>query len=732
MTYRILNIITLLLFLFIKSTFAVEIKKVQKTLPEFFGFPGAVTKLTDPSIKYYSLQSNNNSKLSSNNLEYFSVLDQDNITDNNLIYINNLFSRNAYLSYNEEITLQPIVNPRELFSPIANVYLEIQNYGYRTIESNQANIRLEQQRRALLTKDNGINIDFNDIVKAFNNWFTKNEVLIRTNTKYYLKIPNNDIEDIILTIVLKKNNKDNTQEYFIVSKNCKVNQINVTNNKNKTITITNHPITKIINKVTEKFNFDCAQFGIGGATSAIKLFVETFIAPRLLEEKLREKLNMNISRGGILYGPPGTGKTLFISTIKDIMEKNNLKVKVIKISGPEIFSRYVGDSEEAVRKIFMQARNIAEDEISILLIDEIDAMLAKRGTTANSSSGIDRVVNQFLSCLDGIDQKHEENINLIVFGTTNRLDLIDAAVTRPGRMDVKIAFNLPNDAQRQEIFEIQANRLSASGFLNADVNFQDLVSKTSGYTGAEIAAIVQKAQIIAIRNAQGITAEDNYFCPNKVCNLESLDVNKVCFNFAISQIQPQFGKKNFMDTTDRSLDYYQDTNMVNNLKATIESFKTDASSSLLIHITGMPKSGKSTLAALIVEFFGSSCYYLQAKDCAPYSRAGKKDVVIEALTAGEVATDTNDFSVILDDFDDMIEYAPAMAYDAPLVSTVKAYAKSSIRKKKGKFLIIIISTDDRNFLAHIFEKENIFYIFKNTTYTNKGHNYEEAEYDDFD
>jgi ATP-dependent 26S proteasome regulatory subunit len=703
--------VVLIWLLVINSIFATETKKTIKMHPLFFGFPGAVSNLTDASFKYYHYIKDSN-RTNGSNLEYFSVLHQETL-DSALLYIDSSLSKTLYVGYNQNINIEPVTDHRQRFNPISEACLEIHNSGYRPkYHDNQNNLTTEQQRINLLYSNSStpenINIEFNDIIQAFNEYFIKHEVLIKTNIKYFLKMPYSGIEnkDLFLTIVIKKNKENLETDYFIVHANCKIACVDVITRKKKNITIINTPKDKRIHNIIEKFDFDCSQFGIGGVTSSIKLFVETFIAPRLLEKKMREKINMNISRGGILYGPPGTGKTLFISAIKNIMEANNLKVKVIKISGPEIFSRYVGDSEESVRKIFTQANDVEDDEIAIVLIDEIDAMLAKRGSAGNSSAGTDRVVNQFLTCLDGIDQKNENQCNIIVFGTTNRLDLIDNAVTRPGRMDVKIAFNLPNNEQRKEIFEIQTNCLAASGFLNPNVNFQDLASKTSGYTGAEIASIVQKAQLAAIRDAQGLTPEDNYFYPNKIYNLESLDVNNGCFDFAISKIQPQFGQKSFMDTTNKSFDYYKSQTVIQRLKQDIATFKNSTKlSTLLIHITGKSKVGKTTLAALAVENFDSSCHYLPAKDCAPYSREGKKGVIIDALKTGDLATETNNFSVVLDDFDDIIEYDPAMAYNVPLVSIVKSYAKSNTIDKVGKLLIILISSQGAFFLRHIFNED---------------------------
>jgi ATP-dependent 26S proteasome regulatory subunit len=711
----ILSIITrgiLIWILTVHSIFATETKKITKMHSLYFGFPGAVSNLKNPDIKYYSYFKDSK-YANGSKLEYFNVLHQDSL-DRDLLYIDSLFSKSVYIAYNHNINIEPVTNYRKLFNPISEVCLEIHNSGYRPIYyDNQNKLTLEQQKNSLLASNNenarSIDIDFNDIIQAFNKCFVEQEILIKTNRKYYLKMPRSDIEgkNLLLTIVIKTSKEDLDQDYFIISKTCKVACADVITEKQRKIKIINAPKDIRIDKIIEKFDFDCSQFGIGGVTSSIKTFVETFIAPRLLEKTMREKINMNISRGGILYGPPGTGKTLFISAIKNIMEANNLKVKVIKISGPEIFSRYVGDSEESVRKIFIEANNTDDDEISIVLIDEIDAMLAKRGSAGNSSAGTDRVVNQFLTCLDGIDQKNESQCNIIVFGTTNRLDLIDSAVTRPGRMDVKIAFNLPNTEQRKEIFEIQTNCLAASGFLNPNVNFQDLASKTSGYTGAEIASIVQKAQLAAIRDAQGLTPEDNYFYPNKIYNLESLDINNTCFDFAISKIQPQFGQKSFMDTTNKSFDYYKYQTVIQRLKQDIATFKnSDKLSTLLIHMTGKSKAGKTTLAALAVECLGSSCYYLPAKDCAPYSREGKKTILIDALNTGDIATETNNFSIILDDFDDIIEYDPAMAYNVPLVSIVKAYAKSNTINKVGKLLIILISSQGDGFLRHIFNEDS--------------------------
>ena len=191
------------------------------------------------------------------------------------------------------------------------------------------------------------------------------------------------------------------------------------------------------------------------------------------------------ARGILLSGLPGCGKTLLAKAIA-----NESRVNFISVKGPELLSKYVGESEKGVREVFRKAKQAAP---SILFFDEIDALVPTRSGGSGDSHVAERVLSQFLAELDGI----EELKGVLVLAATNRLDMLDPAVLRPGRFDELIEIPLPDEQARREIFEVHLrNKLLASG-----VNTSDLAARTANFSGADIHAICDKAARRAVRRA---------------------------------------------------------------------------------------------------------------------------------------------------------------------------------------------------------------------------------------
>ncbi|TRO60407.1 AAA family ATPase, partial [Candidatus Bathyarchaeota archaeon] len=188
-------------------------------------------------------------------------------------------------------------------------------------------------------------------------------------------------------------------------------------------------------------------------------------------------------KGILLYGPPGTGKTLLAKAIASESEANFLSIK-----GPELLSKWVGESEKGVRETFRKAKQAAP---SIIFFDEIDAITPQRGGGFGDSHVTERVISQILTELDGL----EELRNVVVLAATNRPDIIDPALLRPGRFDRLIGISSPNKEARKEIFKIHLEGKP----LTSDVKLETLAEKTENYVGADIEAICREASMLAIR-----------------------------------------------------------------------------------------------------------------------------------------------------------------------------------------------------------------------------------------
>ncbi|MBU1121154.1 MAG: CDC48 family AAA ATPase [Candidatus Omnitrophica bacterium] len=189
------------------------------------------------------------------------------------------------------------------------------------------------------------------------------------------------------------------------------------------------------------------------------------------------------AKGILLYGPPGTGKTLLAKAAA-----NESGVNFISVKGPQLLSRYVGESERGVREIFRKAKQAAP---TILFLDEIDSIVPKRGLGGGDSGTAERVISQFLTEMDGI----EELKGVMVLAATNRIDLIDAALLRGGRFDLLLELPLPDEKAREEILKIHTRNKP----LDKDVDLESLVKDTQKLAGSDIEFIARRASMFAVR-----------------------------------------------------------------------------------------------------------------------------------------------------------------------------------------------------------------------------------------
>jgi transitional endoplasmic reticulum ATPase len=199
-----------------------------------------------------------------------------------------------------------------------------------------------------------------------------------------------------------------------------------------------------------------------------------------------ERLQTKPPKGILLFGPPGTGKTLLAKAVANESECNFIAVK-----GPELLSKWVGESEKGVREIFRKARQASP---SIIFFDEIDALVPKRGTYQGSSHVTESVVSQILTELDGM----EELRNVTILAATNRPDMLDEALLRPGRLERHIYVPAPDEESRKKIFEVYMGGETGS-LLAKDVDMDLLVRQSEGYVGADIESVVREAKMAAMR-----------------------------------------------------------------------------------------------------------------------------------------------------------------------------------------------------------------------------------------
>jgi transitional endoplasmic reticulum ATPase len=251
-----------------------------------------------------------------------------------------------------------------------------------------------------------------------------------------------------------------------------------------------------------------------GGLEEIKQKLSEAVEWPLRYSSLFQQANLRPPKGILLSGPPGTGKTLIAKALA-----NGSEVNFISIKGPELMSKYIGESERGVREVFREAR---QSSPCILFFDEFDSLVPERGL-GQDSQVTERVISQFLTELDGL----EELKGVLVLAATNRKDLIDSAILRPGRFDFILELPLPDEEARYQIFQVHTKGKP----LASDVDTHFLARETEGMTGSDIEVICREASMVAIKEVIGSGRQDN-----------ELQISMKHFSLAIKWLKSQKGE----------------------------------------------------------------------------------------------------------------------------------------------------------------------------------------------
>ena len=294
--------------------------------------------------------------------------------------------------------------------------------------------------------------------------------------------------------------------------------------------------------VTQKTLFHIAEKGetlrgvpqvtyedIGGLTDEIKKVREMIELP-LRHPEIFEKLGIEAPKGVMLYGPPGTGKTLLAKAVA-----NESNAHFISISGPEIMSKFYGESEARLREIFKEAR---EKVPSIIFVDEIDSIAPKREEVTGEVER--RVVSQMLSLMDGLEARGK----VIVISATNRPNAIDPALRRPGRFDREIEIKVPSKKGRKDILAIHSRNMP----LSDDVNIDKMASVSHGYVGADLEYLCKEAAMKCLRRLLPLLNLEEEKIPTET--LDKLIVNHEDFTKALIEITPSGMREVFIENPD--------------------------------------------------------------------------------------------------------------------------------------------------------------------------------------
>lgn len=439
-------------------------------------------------------------------------------------------------------------------------------------------------------------------------------------------------------------------------------------------------------------NFKFEDMGIGGLDTEFAAIFRRAFASRIFPPGLVEKLGIQHVKGILLFGPPGTGKTLMARQIGKMLNAREPKV----VNGPEILNKFVGQSEENIRKLFADAEKEQKEKgdesgLHIIIFDELDAICKQRGST-NSGTGVgDSVVNQLLSKMDGVDQLN----NVLIIGMTNRMDMIDEALLRPGRLEVHIEISLPDEGGRFQILNIHTSKMRNNGVMGADVDLAELAAQTKNFSGAELGGLVKSATSFAFNRhvKVGSVAAFN--------DVENLQISRVDFMHALDEVQPAFGvaeeelqqvvQNGIIHYSQRVNEILQDGGLL--VEQVRKSNRTPLVAALLHGTSG---SGKTALAATIA--LASEFPFI--KLISPESMVGFSESQ-KIAQLHKVFSDSykSPLSVIVvDNLERLLDWNPIgpRFSNGVLQALVVLFGK---RPPKDRRLLILATTSHRNILA---------------------------------
>ncbi|XP_075950239.1 vesicle-fusing ATPase-like isoform X1 [Anarhichas minor] len=447
--------------------------------------------------------------------------------------------------------------------------------------------------------------------------------------------------------------------------------------------------------ISPDWNFE--RMGIGGLDKEFSDIFRRAFASRVFPADIVEQMGCKHVKGILLFGPPGCGKTLMARQIGKMLKAREPKI----VNGPEILNKYVGESEANIRKLFADAEDEqkrlgANSGVHIIIFDEIDAICKQRGSMAGSTGVHDTVVNQLLSKIDGVEQLN----NILVIGMTNRPDLIDEALLRPGRLEVKMEIGLPDERGRIQILHIHTAKMRQYELMTPDVDIKELAAETKNYSGAELEGLVRAAQSTAMN--RHIKATNTVEVNTETA--EKLQVSRLDFMTSLNNdIKPAFGtnQEDYASYIMNGIIRWGDpvSAVLEDGELLVQQTKNSERTPLVsVLLEGPPNSGKTALAAKISE----DSQFPFIKICSPDKMIGHSEIAkCQAIKKiFEDAYKSQLSCVVVDDIERLLDYVPI----GPRFSNLVLQALLVLLKKpppKGRKLLIIGTTSRRDVLKEM-------------------------------
>lgn len=435
-------------------------------------------------------------------------------------------------------------------------------------------------------------------------------------------------------------------------------------------------------------DFDFEKLGIGGLDSEFNQIFRRAFASRIWPAHVIKQLGINHVRGMLLFGPPGCGKTLIARQIGKVLNAREPKI----VNGPEILNKFVGGSEEKVRELFADAEKEQlemgdHSMLHIIILDEMDAICKSRGANRSDSGVSDSVVNQLLSKIDGVDSLN----NILLIGMTNRKDMIDDALLRPGRLEVHVEIGLPDHKGRLQILGIHTKNMAKSNRITPEVidRLDEISEKTKNFSGAELEGLVKAATSYALTRC--VDVKDLSKAPDD----KNLIVRFDDFQRALDDVSPKFGAKSselkamyrngFVPYGD-SFDL-----LMGNMERLVEQVRTSEKTPLMsVLLQGPPASGKTAMAAKVaVESGFPFVRMISADDMIGFSEMSKCQEIHRAF----LDSYKSPLSLIfIDDIERIIDYVAIGPRFSNVVLQTLLVLLKKIPPDQGRRLLIIGTT----------------------------------------
>ncbi|CAR65941.1 DEHA2G10252p [Debaryomyces hansenii CBS767] len=443
-------------------------------------------------------------------------------------------------------------------------------------------------------------------------------------------------------------------------------------------------------------DFKLEQMGIGGLDEEFSQIFRRAFASRIISPDLVEKLALRHVKGLLLFGPPGTGKTLIARQIGKMLNVKEPKV----VNGPEMLSKYVGASEENIRKLFSDAETEYKQkgensQLHIIIFDELDSVFKQRGSAKSDGTGVgDNVVNQLLAKMDGVDQLN----NILIIGMTNRLDLIDNALLRPGRFEIQIEISLPDEKGRKDILLIHTKNMKQNDLLEKDVDFDELAALTKNFTGAELEGLCNSATSFAINK---YTKSDSMAQVD--ANIAKMRLTRNDFLLALNEVKPAFGVNEEDLTKNAPHGIIQYSPKVKTIFDKGQSFidevkssETERLISILLH--GPPGSGKTAIASTLALNSDFPFIKMLSAESLVGMSEGMKITTIDNIFRDIYKSPLN--ILVIDKIENLINYVPI----GPRFSNdILQMLMVNLNKQppNGRRLLIIGTTSQYSVLKHM-------------------------------